>query len=229
MATVADDRDQVLALKASAKSARDDGEWEEAMSDLQEAVDLLLDHRARASPSAPSWLATELADTYGLIGGVEKRWGLVVDGEEGRRHLEASVVAYDEGFGYERDLPLKDANTYNRVNRLVGRVLLDTRVLQQDAEFAHELQTAEKVLTEQTETVRQKDPWAWSDLGTVRLLRGKPDAMAAFRELDQLGPPKFVYDSTLTTLKPLCEVASGLRPDLMQAVAQLERSAQYSG
>jgi hypothetical protein len=197
------------------------------MSDLQEAI-TLLDYRAKASPSAPSWLATELADTYGLIGGVEKRWGLDVGGEEGRRHLEASVVAYDEGLSYERDLPPKDATTYNRVNRLVGRVLLDTGVLQQDAEFTHELRAAEEVLTEQTDTVRQKDPWAWADLGTVRLLRGKPDAMAAFRELDQLRPPKFVYDSTLATLKPLCEVASDLRPDLMQAVAQLERSAQYS-
>ena len=227
-----EDIDQVLALKASAKSSRDDDDWEGAISDLREAIDLLLSHRAAMLPSVPSWLASELADTYGLIGGIEKRWGLQLDGEQRRQHLEASVVAYDEGFSHERDLAPKDANTYNRVNRLVGRVLLDSRVLQEDAdtssEVAEELRTAEDVLTEQIGSARQKDPWAYCDLGTIRLLRGMPDALAAFRELDRLRPPAFVYDSALTTLQPLCGVASDLRPDLLQAVAQLQRAARYS-
>lgn len=113
-------------------------------------------------------------------------------------------------------------------------------MLKDDAGFAEDLRVAEKVLDEQIGIVekmleeqigdgsRQKDPWAYADLGTVRLLRGKPDALAAYRELEQLRPPKFVYDSTLTTLQPICEVASDLRPDLLQAVAQLRRSARHS-
>ena len=221
--------DEVLALKASAKSSRDDGDWEGALTDLQEAIGILLDLKAEVSPSVASRLATEFADTYGLIGGIEKRWALQLDGEERRRHLEASLAAYDKGFSYEHDLGPNDANTYNRVNRLVGRVLLDTRVLQNDAKFTEDLRIAEKVLYEQIGSGgRQKDPWAYSDLGTVRLLRGKPDALAAYRELDQLRPPRFVYDSALTTLQPLCDVASDLRPDLVQAVAQLRRSSRYS-
>jgi hypothetical protein len=108
-------------------------------------------------------------------------------------------------------------------------VLLDTSVLENDAEFTEDLRIAEKVLDEQTGSEgRQKDPWAYSDLGTIRLLRGKPDALAAYRELDQLRPPRFVYDSAITTLQPLCDVASDLRPDLVQAIAQLRRSARYS-
>jgi hypothetical protein len=229
MVAMVDVLDEVIALKASAKGFRDDDDWEEALTELQEAIDLLLDLRAGASPSVASRLATEFADTYGLVGGIEKRWALQLDGEERRRHLEASLTAYDEGFSYERDLGPTDANTYNRVNRLVGRVLLDLSVLQNDVKFAEDLRIAEEVLDEQIGSKgRQKDPWAYADLVTVRLLRGKPDALAAYRELDQLHPPRFVYDSMLSTLQPLCDVASDLRPDLVQAVAQLRRSARYS-
>jgi hypothetical protein len=226
-----EDLDEVLALKASAKSARDDEDWEGAISDLEEAIDLLRNRVAEASRQVPSWLASEFADTYGMIGGIQKRWGLLLDGEDRRCHLEASMVAYDEGFRYEQDLDPNDASTYNRVNRLVGRVLLDSRVLQEDgdaaSEVAEELRTAEEILTEQIGSARQKDPWAYSDLGTIRLLRGTPDALPALHELDRLRPPAFVYDSALATLEPLCEVASELRPDLVQAVAQLRRSARY--
>jgi hypothetical protein len=225
------DLDRVLALKASAKSSRDDGDWEVAIDDLKDAIQLL-DDRAIELPSMPSWLASELADTYGLIGGIEKRWGLQMDGEERQHHLKESVAAYDMGFGYERDLEPSDANTYNRVNRIVGRVLLDAHVLGKDGQaipdIAEDLRMAEEILIEQIGSGRQKDPWAYCDLATVRLLRGKQDALATFRELDRLRPPSFVYESALTTLQPLCKVASDLRPDLVQAVTQLRRSARYS-
>lgn len=221
--------DEVLALKASAKSSRDDGDWEEALGDLHEAIDFLLVLDAGAPPSVASRLPAEFADTYGLIGGIEKRWALELSGPERRRHLQASLDAYDKGFSYESKLGPNDANTYNQVNRLVGSVLLNSRVLQNDAKFTKELRSAENELDEQIGSGgRQRDPWAYADLGTVRLLRGEPDALAAYRELNQLRPPRFVYDSTLTTLQPLCDVASDLRPDLVQAVAQLQRSARYS-
>lgn len=114
--------DEVLALKASAKSFRDDGDWEGALTDLQESIDLLLELKADVSPSAASRLDSEFADTYGLIGGIKRRWALELDGEERRRYLETSLAAYDEGFGYERNLRPTDANTYNRVNRLASIV-----------------------------------------------------------------------------------------------------------
>jgi hypothetical protein len=228
---VFDDLDQVLALKASAKSARDDNDWDGALSDLHEAIDVLQD-LADASQPPPSWLASELADTYGLIGGIHKRWGLLLDGEQRQRHLAESMAAYDKGFMYERELQPNDANTYNRVNRLVSRVLLDKLVLLRDvaggSQMVEELREAEEILVQEIGTARQKDPWAYCDLGTIRLLRGKPDALPTLHELDRLRPPSFVYESTLATLQPLCEVASDLRPDLAQAITQLQRSARYS-
>jgi tetratricopeptide (TPR) repeat protein len=217
------DLDEVLALKAGAKRARNAEHWDEAISDLQEAVNILQDRKTEApSPQVDS----ELADTYGLMGGVERRWGLQPSGDERESHLAASVAAYDQGFAYEKGLPPNEANSYNRVNRLVGRVLLNPDVLEgTDPEILGELETAEEILTEQIESARQKDPWAYCDLGTIRLLLGKPDALLTFRELDRLRPPLFVYDSTLATLQPLSAVAGDVRPDLRQAVAQLQSSA----
>ncbi|MGH8625649.1 MAG: tetratricopeptide repeat-containing protein [Gammaproteobacteria bacterium] len=222
--------DDVLALKASAKSARDDGDWEGAIVDLQEAVDLLRRRTPEPLTRLPSRLASELADAYGLIGGVQKRWGLLLRGGDRKRHLTESIAAYDQGFRYEEDLGPGDASTYNRINRLVGRVLLDPHVLQGDrgAAIDDELQKAEEILTEQLKSARRKDPWGYSDLGTIRLLRGAADALSAYNDLDRLRPPAFVYESALATLEPLSEAASDLRPGLIQAVAQLRRSARFT-
>jgi len=225
-----EDLDGVLALKASAKSARDDEDWSEAIEDLQEAIDLLQRRLPEPPAPVPSWLAAELADTYGIVGGVEKRWGLSLTGADRHRHLQASVAAYDQGFRYEHDLEANDASTYNRINRLVGRVLLEPGILQgegADLDLDGELEKAETILTEQLRSMRQKDPWAYCDLGTIRLLRDKPDALATIHELDRLRPPEFVYDSALATIEPLSEVASSYRPRLAEAVSLLRRSARY--
>ena len=225
--TVVDDLDEVRALKAGAKSARDDGDWDSAIADLSDAIDLLQD-RLKEPSAAPGWLKAELADTFGMVGGIEKRWGLELEGEQRRRHLKASVDAYDMGFNYEQGLDPGDANTYNRINRLVGRVLLDKNVLRGGdgaaPEFAEGLRKAEEIVTKEIETARQRDPWAYCDLGTVRLLRGKPDALSVFHDLERLRPDSFVYESVLNTLQPLSDVASDLRPDLAIAVAQMRRS-----
>jgi hypothetical protein len=226
--TVVDDLDEVRALKASAKSARDDRDWDSAIADLNDAIDLLQDRLEESSSAAPGWLKAQLADTFGMVGGIEKRWGLELEGDEGRRHLKASVEAYDMGFNYEQGLDPGDANTYNRINRLVGRVLLDKNVLRAGSgavsEFMKGLREAEEVVTKEIETARQRDPWAYCDLGTVRLLRGKANALSVFHDLERLRPDSFVYESVLETLQPLSDVASDLRPDLAIAVAQLRRS-----
>jgi|HubBroStandDraft_3_1064219.scaffolds.fasta_scaffold267943_2 hypothetical protein len=222
--------DEVLALKASAKSARDDQDWDGATSDLREAIRILRAREREALSPLPAPLGSQLADTFGLMGGIERKWGLLLSGQEREQHLKTSLEAYDEGFAYEEGLRAGEANTYNRVNRLVGRVLLDPDVLKENGravpEIFGELGEAEEILTKQIGSVRQKDPWAYCDLGTVRLLLGTPDALRTFQELDRLHPPAFVYDSTLATLQPLYKVAADVRPDLGRAAAQLQSAAE---
>ena len=119
--------------------------------------------------------------------------------------------------------------TYNRVNRLVGRVLLDASVLSEDGDerpgFAGELREAEQILIEDIGSTRRGDPWAYCDLGTIKLLAGAPDVPAFLSRLDRLRPPPFVYDSWLATLQSLDEAASQYRPELAHAIAQVRRSA----
>lgn len=232
MAIQMDDKhlDEVLALKADAKSTRDDGDWPEARAYLDEVIEFMRELEASSTP--PSWLGVQFADVYGLVGGIEKRWGLSLDGQERQQHLAASVEAYDAGFVYEERLQPADANTYNRVNRLVGRVLLDPRVLEpghaDSAKVADSLDAAEKIVTEETRSARRKDPWAYCDLGTVQLLRGEPEALATFQQLVRMRPQGYVYESTLTTLEPLAEVASDQRPEFRSAVELLRKNAELS-
>ena len=220
----------MLALKADAKSARDDGAWPQARAYLDEAIDFMREFALSSAP--PGWLSVQSADVYGLIGGIEKRWGLSLDGQEQKDHLTASVAAYDKGFGYEKDLQAADTNTYNRVNRLVGRVLLDPSVLEpgaaDSAEVADGLEVAEKIVTEEISSTRRKDPWAYCDLGTIQLLRGEPEALSIFHRLVKMRPQDYVYESALATLEPLRDAASELRPELVPAVELLKKFQELS-
>jgi hypothetical protein len=222
--------DDVLAYKASSKSARDDNDLEGAIADLDDAISILKGLMPEASDRLRLQLESELADCYGMMGGIHKRWALMAEGDERAEHLRQSVQAYDEGFSYEKDLEVDEASTYNRINRLVGRVLLDPSVLGTDRpadglDVPAELRRAEEILVAQLATVRKKDPWGYCDLGMIRLLLGSADATSAYRELDRLRPPPFVYESALATLQPLAAAAGSIRPDLSQALVQLERGA----
>lgn len=225
--------DEVLGLKASAKDARKEGDWEGALDDLNEAIDILLERVPVGADNRgiPDSIASDIADTYGMIGGVERRWGLVLDGSGRAGHLEASVIAYDKGFEYERRLSSNDATTYNRINRLVGRVLIDPFILKVGRDlsvnFFRELKRAEKLVMEQLDSFRMRDPWAYCDLAVIQLLRGSGSALASLNELDLIRPPVFVYESTLETLAPLSEIASVVRPELAEAVQRLKRSMRY--
>lgn len=228
-----DDLDEVLALKASAKSARADKDWSSAIEDLDEAVQLLHQSWPNASARHRNELASEFADSYGMLGGIHRRWGLSLTGSDRQRHLKASITAYDQGFHYEKSLDPSDASTYNRINRLAGRVLQDPNVLLTDdptgVDVTHELDQAEKIVIAQLESVRRKDPWAYCDLGVIHLLLGRPDALRSFHDVDRLRPPAFVYRSILDTLEPLSAVASKLRPSLAEAVRLVRHSAQVRG
>jgi hypothetical protein len=225
---------RVVSAKARAKSARDDKDWQDAIDILSDSIDRVQDAKEQIEQHANGRMEAELADLYGLVGGTQRRWGLDAQGPDRDSHLAASVRAYDDGFRYEQTLKAKDATSYNRINRLVGRVLLKPSVLQAaktaspEVDLNHELGKAEEILTGQIESGRQRDPWAYSDLATVRLLRGTPDALATLQKLLDLRPLKFVYESTLDTLEPLALAAADIRPDLAAAVAQLRRATEYA-
>lgn len=226
--------DEIAELKTSAKNARLDRDWPGALLDLHDAIDLLLQGISEGTRRGSTFdiLAAELADTYGMVGGTERRWGLESFGMERERHLKASIDAYDLGYRYERELRGRDATTYNRLNRLVGRVLLNSEVLEAGAadsvEMISELEDVESVVLEQLDGPRAEDPWAYCDLATIQLLLGSGSALATLSGLDNLRPARFVYTSALETMRPLAEAAGGFRPDLFIAVERLSRGERYA-
>jgi hypothetical protein len=223
------DFDEVLGLKASAKDARRDMDWSTAIDDLDEAASILQEMApsgTNAGQIADS-LASELADTYGMIGGVERRWGLASSGDARISHLDLSTRAYDKGFQYEKHLSIGNATTYNRINRIVARVLARPVVIANNDDTSidifSELETAERLVRDQLEASRMRDPWAYCDLITIQLLRGVDPSLPTINELSTLRPPAFVYESTLETLTPLAAAASSVRPEFEIAVPRLQK------
>lgn len=227
--------DEVRSLKSSAKSGRDKGEWSEALDDLNEAIVMLREidgtENARGSKHL---LDAELADTFGQVGGIERRWAMAsTDADQRSEHLERSKAAYDRGFELEQQLPrdAMEATSYNRINRLVARVLLQPQVLNglnfDSVEVLGELHVAEDILNYRMRGSGQRDPCLYCDVGTINLLRGT-DWLPTVQQLEKLRPPQFVYSSWLSTLTTINAVASSVRPELQDAIRLLERAARYA-
>ena len=214
--------DDVLYFKAMAKTARDDKQWAKATRLLGRAV-AELDALTGTRGTAARTIIAEYADTYGMHGGVERRWGLESTGTEQRDHLERSKKAYDQGYGYESELGDR-AVTYNRVNRIVARALVTPEFLldgDDEVNVHQELADIERVLIVKLDGP-DGDAWAQCDLIMIQLLRGDP-ATAALDRLKGMEARRFVYDSFLDTLRPLAEAAREIRPQLVDAVAEVER------
>jgi tetratricopeptide (TPR) repeat protein len=105
----------------------------------------------------------ELADTYGMMGGLERRCG----------RLEKALECYERGNDYEsQDL----ASTYNIGNVIVLSILV--KLQNPTAEPLKGLvATMIEILEKKVEGVdasRVDEWWAWSDLGQMYLLAGEP-------------------------------------------------------
>jgi hypothetical protein len=222
---IGDVLDEVLTLKASAKSARLDGDWQGALEDLDTAVSLIQGHLADAAPLDAEKLRAELADALGSVGGIYRRWGLLSGGSKRKDLLSRSVTAYDAGYQLEANLHMGGAVSYNLVNRLVGRALLDPDSLNPEdprhEELLVELQQAERVVTDQISGPRQRDPWAFCDLCTLKLLLGDDEAITALHALKRLRPPSFVYSSLLSTLEPIASAVDGHHLLLARIVSEV--------
>src|SRR5436305_2619007 len=89
-------------LKKLAQQQRSQGDFKGALQTLQKAIDQA---------------GAELADLHGIMGGTKRQQG----------DLIAAASAYDIGF--HLDERHHAASTYNALNRLVARILLEPRLL----------------------------------------------------------------------------------------------------
>src|ERR1700730_18009845 len=95
---------EAQALKRRATALRNRGEFKRALETLDEAIRVLKTQRPGYEPTPidPREVRAELADTYGMKGGIFRRAG----------ELDSALAAYTTGAGIEEtdNLPA----TYNR-------------------------------------------------------------------------------------------------------------------
>lgn len=226
----------VRELKTKAKNRRDLGRYKKAIEFLDAAIRMLDDELKAASDSA--WrckLAAELADCWGLIGGIQRRWSTeAATDDERREHMLESIRAYDKGHGFESAREFDISNSYNLLNRLLSRIFLDPGSLGngkpgvelpddvEDLKVPRELELAGETVREQLKVRRRGDIWAMADLALINLLLNKGDAHSEYAEFNSASPAGWAYDSVLSTLRPLSELDLAPREKLQEAVKLLE-------
>jgi hypothetical protein len=106
-------------------------------------------------------VARLLTDAFGMIGGYLRR-------------LDRSAEALEQfarGRTLERNAVFEIDSTYNSVNWIVTKLEIEP---QRHAELGDDLEIAIKLLDRHTKGTRNRDGWAWADLGTCQVLSRRP-------------------------------------------------------
>lgn len=220
--------DAVVDLKTKAKNRRDLERYDRAAPIVREAIALA--EKELATPEFRNRMASELADCYGLLGGIERRWALVADKEHAGEHLRKSVIAYDQAWAYESG-DYGVSSSYGMVNRLVSRVLADPNALKEEyvtdlgqgiepLAVRMKLEEARKEIgaSQRAET----DYWAAADLALVQLLLGEGDPTGRYSKFIEKSPPDYAYNSVLDVLRQLSgSDLPAVKADLREAVTLL--------
>lgn len=225
--------DSIRNLKTKAKNRRDRDMFDRAAKILLQAAELGESGFDSGSVDSRPSYASELADVYGMLGGITRRQGLdAMDAEIRDSLLRESFEYYDRGYSYERS-SFGVSDSYNLVNRLVSRILLDPSVLAKsttddassdpEAAMLRMLEEAQHDVAQQIAESRNTDPWAHADQALLDLLVSESaNATSAYGQLHRMSPPGYVYESALATLRPLADTAGAYRPELKVAVRDLE-------
>lgn len=167
-------------------------------------------------------IAKQLADCWGVLGGIYRA--------EGGDQLRDAKEAYDNGFTYERCRRFNLPSTYNRVNRLVVRILETPRLLFEPLPLVTDVPEAERktmpsLLGEAEEEIdrqlrnrlREDDrAWAYADLAMVRLLGGLKGVDLALEKLDESSRnDTYPYESTLKVIRELLQRELPIRKEII--------------
>jgi hypothetical protein len=222
--------DQIREFKTQAKNRRDRRRYPQAETILKQAIDLGIENLKQTE--LRSQIASELADCYGLLGGIQRRWALESQEiEERDKHLRESILAYDEGWCLESGGD-GIVNSYGMVNRLISRLFLKPRALSSGVvdfgegiaplDVRGELENAAKAIQDQLAKPRRDDYWATADLALVHALLDKDDATQLYMSFIAKSPPDYAYISVLDVLRPLSETDLPVAATLQKAVMVLE-------
>ncbi|HEY5705913.1 MAG TPA: hypothetical protein VIS96_10100 [Terrimicrobiaceae bacterium] len=225
-----EDNIDIAPLKKLAQTQRQRGQHNAAAGILQEGIDRLegaLTKVVSASEPADSQeigIAAELADLYGILGGIRREQG----------ELLSAAAAYDAGFRYESSPRYRLVNSYNALNRVVTRLLLtpgslsdpDTLRAKEGIEFVDVRQSLRELQAElrrQVNGVRSKDFWAAGDLALTCALNGDDqEATDAFQKFTADLPPPAAYDAYSHLIGALAQLDTPRKGSLGKVKALFE-------
>ena len=219
-------------LKRRAKTLRTVGDFAGAESCISRALEKLLSFEASPllEPNEGLSLYTELADCYGILGGIYRRWALKEIQQDIRTaKLELSCKAYDSGYVFEQKCG--SLVSYNMLNRLVSRILSDPSWLNvSDNESEARKLLEESLMVIESQIAKNRDDiWAMADSGLNKLLLNEQDVIACFSGFVDLHPTISDYKSILDTLQPLASLDIDAAESIQKATRYLEQAKGFNG
>lgn len=193
----------------------------DALHRLQDLGTPDLSSLKRAS-EAEITIAEQLADCWGILGGVYRSQG----------NLDEARNAYDKGYEYESNTRFNVLSTYNRVNRLVVRILQNPDLLsdsspqvvdiEEPATMRHLLRKTDEEIERQLREGRRDRAWALADLAMVRLLGSLQNFDLALNALDESSAnDPFPYASMLKVIRELIDRRLPMQDELIVAGERL--------
>ena len=183
---------EVKGLKNDAKLLRDIGDTDGAIANLDKAIARVEAARGGSvTPDESDRLKAQLADLWGMQGGVYRRAGRMAE----------ALAAYKKGLEFESD------DSYNLTNSLTLELLIDPTRLN---ELEPNVVAARDAVEKQIQKQRSRQWWAWADLGLLELLSGHEErAIAAYKNFVATGARASDYDSTISVLEELSSKFGG--------------------
>ncbi|MFY9570397.1 MAG: hypothetical protein WAV20_03210, partial [Blastocatellia bacterium] len=187
-------------------------EFEKAHRALAEALDHLRSlgvpdlEVAKPAREGEIAIAGQIADCHGMIGGIYRTEG----------KFSEAIQEYDKGYMYESSRRFNILNSYNRVNRLVLRILDKPKLLfnpmpvgdvhpQEGKSMRQLLRDCAVEIDRQLREGRADKAWALADLALVRLLGGLEGVETALDALDESAKDYFPYESMLKVIRDLTQ------------------------
>jgi tetratricopeptide (TPR) repeat protein len=202
---MSDRTDDALDLQLDAKDFRASGQLKEAEESLAKAIKLLTEDLLIKESSFPigsksvNDVAAQLADCFGSLGGVLRRDGRIAD----------ALFNYGEGKKIEENQMYQIANTYNRVQWTVNRLLSKPELIDEKSMIEGMRNTLDRMGKPQAGG--EGGAWRWADILLLAVLVG--DERSAREAITALRIPstlKDVYTSGLPVLSQLLEAMEKL-------------------
>lgn len=210
--------DEVLSLKRRAVALRNNEMYIRALDILDDAIKQLEVLRAGASDDErlSNILRSELADTYGMKGGIYRRL----------EYPKKALINYSKGAELEMNSTL---STYNLGNKILLSIMLgDSRVDEESTRT--NLHTAINKLKQQVSGGRSDEWWAWADLGQFYLLnRDIENAKSAYAAGRETGPSPSEYQRSLDILAEVSSALEKEHPEQATEVKSFIRQMRFFG